>query len=214
MSVIQAKICGLKEAGHAATALRGGAAFLGFVIFPKSPRYIAPVDARPLAKMATGMAKTVAVVVNPDERLIDEIMCDLKPDYIQLHGTESTQFCARIRARGVGVIKAFGIGSAADLAPIESYRASVDMILLDAKPPKDAKLPGGLGHTFDWDILGNFKPSVPWFLSGGLTIDNAHQACARTGAKMLDLSSGVESAPGLKNDALITAFLATLKTDT
>jgi phosphoribosylanthranilate isomerase len=214
MSDIQVKICGLKEAGHVATALRGGAAYLGFVIFPKSPRYIKSAEARPLALMATGIAKTVAVTVDPDECLIDEILRDLKPDYIQLHGTETPQFCTHVRARGVGVIKAFGVATAADLLPIEGYGASVDMILLDAKPPQDAKIPGGLGHSFDWDILRDFRPSMPWFLSGGLTISNARDACTRTGAKMLDLSSGVESAPGLKNDALITAFMATLNTDT
>ena len=214
MTKITAKICGLKEARHVEVALRGHAAYLGFIIFPKSPRYISPADARPLVRMAEGIAKTVAVVVNPDAALIDEILTDLKPDYIQLHGNETPEFCASLKARGIGVIKAFGIGAAADLEPIAHYEDSVDMILLDAKPPKDAKMPGGLGHTFDWTSLEDFDPNVPWFLSGGLTIDNARSACALTGAKMLDLSSGVETHPGLKSEALISAFLANLQTDT
>jgi phosphoribosylanthranilate isomerase len=214
MSIIKAKICGLKEAGHVATALRGGAAYIGFIIFPKSPRHIAPADARPLAMMAAGIAQTVAVVVNPDEALIDAVLSDLKPDYIQLHGSETPAFCADVRARGVGVIKAFGIATAADLEPIGSYQSSVDMILLDAKPPTDAKMPGGLGHVFDWRVVSQLNTLLPWMLSGGLTMNNVREACTQTGAKMVDVSSGVESAPGLKNDALITAFMAALNTDT
>jgi phosphoribosylanthranilate isomerase len=214
MSEIQAKICGLKAAGHVATALDGGAAYIGFIIFPGSPRYVAPAVARPLAVMATGRAKTVAVVVNPDDALINDVLTDLRPDFIQLHGAETPAFCAKLRARGVGVIKAFGISDTADLAQIALYEDSIDMILLDAKPPKDAGMPGGLGHIFDWRVLENLKTTLPWFLSGGLTLANVRDACTQTGAKMVDLSSGVETAPGLKNDALITAFLANLNTDT
>ena len=213
MSHIQAKICGLTHAHHVATALLHEAAFLGFVTFPNSPRHISPTDARPLAKMATGLARTVSVLVNPDALLIDAVLKDLKPDYIQLHGTETPEYCAQLRRRGVGVIKAFGISKPSDLTHLAAYHGHVDMILFDAKPPQNAAMPGGLGHAFDWTILQNLTLSIPWFLSGGLNSANIAQAVAITGAKMVDVSSGVEMSPGLKHDALIAAFMAALKTD-
>lgn len=210
----EVKICGLKEPRHVAAALRHEADYIGFIIFPNSPRHIAPADARPLAMMAAGLAKTVAVVVDPDALLVETILRDLRPDYIQLHGHESPQFCADLRARGVGVIKALGISTAEDVANVSVYDGHVDMTLLDAKPPKGATRSGGLGHTFDWSLLQGLTITTPWMLSGGLTITNVHDAIAATGAKMLDLSSGVETAPGVKDEAMIGAFLDALKTDT
>jgi phosphoribosylanthranilate isomerase len=214
MSDIQAKICGLTTTDMVHASLDAGAAFIGFMIYPKSPRFIDPKSARPFAQLANGRAKTVAIVVDPDEALIEAVLTDLAPDYIQLHGQETPQFCAALRARGVGVIKVFGISTQDDLMPIVAYVDSVDMVLFDAKPPKDASRPGGLGEPFDWSILQGFKSKLPWMLSGGLNPANVRQACAATGAKMVDVSSGVESAPGLKDSALIAAFMAALNSDT
>ena len=213
MSHVQAKICGLTQAHHVATALRHDAAYLGFVTFPNSPRHISPTDARPLARMATGLARTVSVLVNPDALLIDAVLNDLMPDFIQLHGSETPEFCAQLRRQGVGVIKAFGISTPSDLTQVAAYHGHVDMILFDAKPPKDAAMPVGLGHAFDWTILQNLTLSIPWFLSGGLNSANIAQAVTVTGARMVDVSSGVEMSPGLKDDALIAAFMAALNTD-
>ncbi len=214
MTKIQAKICGLTTRHHVITSLDAGADYIGFMIFPRSPRNISPADAKPLTALAKGRAKTVAIVVNPDEALITAILNDLGPDYIQLHGQETPQFCAQLRARGVGVIKVFGISTEHDLEPIAAYEDSVDMLLFDAKAPKNATRPGGLGEPFDWNVLKKFESKVPWMLSGGLNPTNVRQACVATGAKMVDVSSGVESAPGLKDDALIRAFMAAVNTDT
>jgi phosphoribosylanthranilate isomerase len=212
--MIQAKICGLTTPETVTAALHAGAAFIGFMIFPKSPRYITPTQAKPLADMAKGRAKTVAIVVNPDEALIDDILTNLAPDYVQLHGQETPAMCDALRARGVGVIKVFGISSAADLEDVKAFEDHCDIILFDAKAPKDASRPGGLGEPFDWDILKDFASDVPWMLSGGLTPGNVAQACARTGAKMVDVSSGVESSAGVKDAGLIAAFMAALNSDT
>jgi phosphoribosylanthranilate isomerase len=207
------KICGLTNAGHVMTALDNGADFIGFMNFAKSPRHIEPKAARPLAELAKGRAKTVSIMVDPDQAMIDTTLEDLHPDYIQLHGSETPQYCAALRAQGVGVIKAFGVSSATDLDQIQPYLGSVDMILFDAKPPKNGGITGGLGHVFEWEILEGFTASVPWFLSGGLTVANVANAIHVTGAKMVDVSSGVERARGLKDDALIAAFMAAVKTD-
>jgi phosphoribosylanthranilate isomerase len=213
MPPIQVKICGLTTQAHVATALDGGVDFIGFMIFPKSPRHIEPFAARPLAEMADGRAKTVAILVNPDDELITKVLSDLNPDYIQLHGGETPQFCAALRSRGVGVVKAFGVSDRADLGHVQPYLDAVDMILFDAKPPTQADIPGGLGEPFDWAILKGYEAPVPWFLSGGLTLGNVMEAVNATGAKMVDVSSGVESARGLKDDALMRAFLTAAKQD-
>jgi phosphoribosylanthranilate isomerase len=213
MPSIQAKICGLTTPETVAAALDAGAAFIGFMIFPKSPRYITPRDARPLADMAKGRAKTVAIVVNPDEDLVEDILSNLAPDYVQLHGQETPDMCDALRARGVGVIKVFGISTREDLAPVSAYENHADIILFDAKAPKDASRPGGLGEPFDWSILKGFTSKVPWMLGGGLGPANVARACAQTGAKMVDVSSGVESGAGVKDVALIAAFMAALNLD-
>jgi phosphoribosylanthranilate isomerase len=211
--MIQAKICGLTTPETVAATLDAGAAFIGFMIFPGSPRYITPTEAKPLADMAKGRAKTVAIVVNPDEALIDDILTNLAPDYIQLHGQETPDMCDQLRARGVGVIKVLGISTADDLAPVSAYEDHCDMILFDAKAPKDASRPGGLGEPFDWIILKGFTSKVPWMLGGGLNPANVAEACKQTGAKMVDVSSGVESAAGLKDVGLIAGFMAALNSD-
>lgn len=209
----QVKICGLTTSGHVLTALDNGADFIGFMNFAKSPRHIEPADARPLARLAEGRAKTVSIMVDPDAEMVDKVLEELQPDYIQLHGKETPDYCAALRARGVGIIKAFGVSHHADLDQVQPYLGMVDMILFDAKPPNPAAITGGLGHTFDWEILQGLTTSVPWFLSGGLTALNVREAINVTGAKMVDVSSGVERARGLKDDALIAAFMAAVKTD-
>jgi phosphoribosylanthranilate isomerase len=214
MQKVQAKICGLTTPEHVNAALDAGAHYIGFMIYPNSPRNISPTDAKPLAALAKGRAQTVAIVVNPDGELIDAVLNDLAPDYIQLHGQETPDFCAALRARGVGVIKVFGVSTVQDLEPISAYYDSVDMLLFDAKPPKDASRPGGLGEPFDWNILKGFETKLPWMLSGGLNPFNVRGACEATGAKMVDVSSGVESAPGIKDSTLIRAFMAALNSDT
>ncbi len=213
MTTTQVKICGLTSIGHVMTALDAGADFIGFMNFAKSPRHIAPKDARSLALLAAGQAKTVSIMVNPDETLLNEVLSDLQPDYVQLHGSETPQYCADLRARGVGVIKAFGVSKASDLTQVQSFLGSVDMVLFDAKPPTGEAITGGLGHVFDWTILDGLNVPAPWFLSGGLTSANVAHAIDVTGAKMVDVSSGVERARGLKDDALIRAFMAAVKTD-
>ena len=214
MKIAQAKICGLTTSGQVATALNAGADYVGFMSFPPSPRHIEPKDARPLAVQASERAKIVSVLVDPSDALLTCVLDDLLPDYIQLHGSEPPEFCAALRARGVGVIKAFGIATATDLDQIPSYIGAIDMVLLDAKPPAEATRPGGLGHPFDWTILQAFDPAVPWFLSGGLTANNVALGVHVSGAKLVDVSSGVETIRGLKDDALMMAFMAALNTDT
>lgn len=210
MRLAQAKICGLSDRQTVGDALAYGAAFIGFVTFPKSPRHILPVDAKPLAKMAAGMARTVSVLVDPDDVLVNQVLTDLAPDFLQLQGGESPERCATIRARGVGIIRAFGISEAHDLEQIKPYLGIVDYVLFDAKAPKGADRPGGLGHVFDWEILQGFQCPVPWFLSGGLNPENVAEAVRQTGAPLVDVSSGVERAPGLKDSARIASFMQAL----
>ena len=210
MHLSQAKICGLSDRQTVGDALAWGAAFIGFVTFPESPRHILPADARPLAKMAAGMARTVSVVVDPDDVLLDQVLTGLRPDFLQLQGSESPERCAAIKARGVGIIRAFGISQRQDLEQIKPFLAIVDYLLFDAKAPKGAKRPGGLGHVFDWTILQDFQCPSPWFLSGGLTPENVAQAVRQTGAPLVDVSSGVERAPGLKDSARIASFMQAL----
>lgn len=210
MRLAQAKICGLSDRQTVGDALACGAAFIGFVTFPESPRHILPADARPLANMAAGMARTVSVVVDPDDVLLDQVLTGLDPDFLQLQGSESPERCAAIKARGVGIIRAFGISQRQDLEQIKPFLAIADYILFDAKAPKVAKRPGGLGHVFDWTILQDFQCPLPWFLSGGLTPENVAQAARQTGAPLVDVSSGVERAPGLKDSARIASFMQAL----
>ena len=210
MRLAEAKICGLSDRQTVADALAYGAAFIGFVTFPKSPRHILPADAKPLAKMAAGMARTVSVVVDPDDALVNQILAELGPDFLQVQGKESPERCAAIRARGVGIIRAFGISEREDLEQIKPYLGVVDYVLFDAKAPKGADRPGGLGHVFDWTILQGFQCPVPWFLSGGLNPENVAAAVRRTGAPLVDVSSGVEAAPGLKDSGRIASFMQAL----
>ena len=208
MSLI-VKICGLSTEETLRAALDAGANMVGFNFFPPSPRYVAPAAARPLADRAHGNADVVALAVNPDDAMLDAIIAGIMPDLIQLHGKESPERVAAIRARtGLPVMKAIHIATADDLAGAARYETIADMLLLDATPPKGAILPGGNGAAFDWTILAGFKPTKPYLLSGGLTPQNVAEAIAISGAPGVDVSSGVESAPGKKDIALIRAFIA------
>lgn len=211
MSDIRVKICGLTSAEAVAAAAEAGARYVGFVFFPKSPRNISVDLAATLAAdVPPGVAK-VALVVNADNALLDEITSRVPLDMLQLHGSETPERVAEIRARyGLPVMKAVGIADAGDLAKIDDYVGVADQILVDAKPPKEAELPGGNGLSFDWRLLQGRHWTVPWMLAGGLTPRNVALAAKLTGARQVDVSSGVESAPGVKDEALIRDFLGAL----
>lgn len=209
------KICGLREAQHVATAAAAGAAYLGFVFFPKSPRNVSIEVARDLAvEVPIGVAK-IALTVNADNAALDAILDAVPLDMLQLHGTESVERVAEVRSRyGLPVMKAVGVSNADDLPALEEYAAVSDQLLVDAKPSKGANLPGGNGLTFDWRLIANRRWSVPWMLAGGLTPDNVAEALRLTGAQQVDVSSGVESAPGIKDNELIASFIKVAQGDT
>ncbi|MBC7132771.1 MAG: phosphoribosylanthranilate isomerase [Roseovarius sp.] len=206
---IRVKICGLTEAAHVAAAVSGGAAYLGFVFFPPSPRNLSHAAARALMlDVPPGVAK-VALTVNADDATLDALCAALPVDFLQLHGAETPDRVREVRARyGLPVIKAIGIASAADLPLIETYGAVADQLLVDAKPPRGATRPGGNAEPFDWSLIAGVDWPCPWLLAGGLTPGNVAEAVARSGARQVDVSSGVESAPGVKDPARIAAFLA------
>jgi phosphoribosylanthranilate isomerase len=203
------KICGLSTASTLDAALAAGADMVGFVFFPKSPRHIDWATARALGRQAEGRAKIVALSVDADDDTLKRIVEALSPDLMQLHGSETP---ARVReisklfARPT--MKAIGVATRADLAAAAAYEGVADTLLIDAKPPKDAVLPGGNGRPFDWSLTRDFHAPVPWLLSGGLEPDNVAAAVALSGARGVDVSSGVESAPGVKDPAKIRAFVA------
>lgn len=206
------KFCGLTRPQDIAAAAQAGARYTGFVFFPKSPRNVDLETARALAlEVPTGIAK-VALVVDADDAALDAIVTRVPLDILQLHGHEPPERVAAIRARyGLPVMKAIGVADAADLPQIDRYAAVADQLLIDAKPPRDADLPGGNGLAFDWHLLAGRKYStVPWMLAGGLTPDNVAEAVRLTGARQVDVSSGVESAPGHKDAARMAAFAAAL----
>ncbi|MFV0473409.1 MAG: phosphoribosylanthranilate isomerase [Pikeienuella sp.] len=201
------KICGLKTPGAMRAAAGAGAGYAGFNFFPKSPRYLAPAAARALAAEApAGMVK-VALLVDPDDDLVDEIAA-LPIDMIQLHGGEPPARVAAVRARaGLPVMKAVGVAVAADLKEIDAHETVADQLLVDARPAPGAALPGGNGAPFDWRLLAGRSWARPWLLAGGLTAANVAEAIRLTGARQVDVSSGVESAPGVKDEAKIRAFI-------
>lgn len=206
---IQVKMCGLRRPQDVQVAAELGAAYVGFVFFEKSPRSVTLTEAAALAvDVPVGMAK-VALVVNPDDRFLDDLTARVPLDMLQLHGAETPDRVAQVKARyGLPVMKAIGVGDAADLDQIDRYSAVADQLLIDAKPPKNAELPGGNGLSFDWRLLAGRKYwTVPWMLAGGLTPQNVGEAITRTGARQLDLSSGLESAPGVKDPDKMRAFM-------
>ncbi len=205
---MRVKICGLSEFDSLASAVTAGAAFIGFNFFEKSPRYVTQDLARRLAlSVPVGVCK-VALTVNASDAELDQIVDKIPTDMLQLHGSETPDRCAQVREKfGLPVMKAVGIADAADLAQINDYASVCDQLLVDAKPPKNADLPGGNGLTFDWRLIAGRRWAVPWMLAGGLTPDNVAEAVRLTGAKQVDVSSGVESAPGVKDAAKIARFI-------
>ena len=208
----EVKICGLKTIEAVDAALDGGADYIGLVFFPRSPRHIDIKTALTLADRARGQAKIVALFVDPDDKVLDSIIETVQPDMIQLHGDESGPRVREIRKRfHLPVIKAIKVGTAVDAARALRYNESADLILFDAKTPAGAKLPGGNGLSFDWRALAAVKDQMKFMLSGGLTAENVGAAIAMTGAGAVDVSSGVESAPGVKDAGLIRRFLLAVK---
>ncbi|WP_170390865.1 phosphoribosylanthranilate isomerase [Ruegeria arenilitoris] len=208
-SEISVKICGLTAPEHVRAAVEAGARYIGFNFFPKSPRYAPIAQAAALASdVPVGVAK-VALAVNFTDAQLDEIVAGVPLDMLQLHGAESPERVAEVKSRyGLPVIKAIGVAEAEDLAAIDLYSDVADQLLVDAKPPKNSELPGGNGLPFDWRLLAGRKYwRTPWMLSGGLNPDNVAEAIRMTGAKQVDVASGVESAPGVKDPGLIRSFI-------
>lgn len=208
MSGIRVKICGLRTVADVAAVAAAGAAYAGFVFFAKSPRHLTIDSARELALAApVGLAK-VALTVDADDATLDAIVAAVPLDMLQLHGHESPDRVAEIRSRyGLPVMKAVGVADEGDLAALFDYTLVADQILIDAKPPKDAVLPGGNGLSFDWRLVAQRRWLRPWMLAGGLTAANVAEAIRLTNARQVDVSSGVETAPGVKDAARIAAFV-------
>jgi phosphoribosylanthranilate isomerase len=206
-----AKICGLSTPETLDAAIRHGASHVGFVFFAKSPRNLDPDQAAALIRRAPVHVGKVGVFVNPDDALLARAIA-AGLDALQLHGQESPERVAALRSRHkVEVWKAVPVKTRADLAAARSFRGAADRILYDAKTPKGADLPGGLGLRFDWTLLEGFDHPLPWALSGGLDAGNVAEAVGVTGARLVDVSSGVESAPGVKDVERIAAFLKAVK---
>jgi phosphoribosylanthranilate isomerase len=211
--VTKVKICGLKTAEAVEAALASGADYVGLVLFPASPRNVAVEEARVLADQARGRAGIVALLVDADDALIERVVTEVRPDFLQLHGDETPERVAAVKARwGVPVIKAIKVETAEDADLALSYSGIADMILFDAKPPADATRPGGHGAAFDWRVLDKVKDKIgPYMLSGGLDPTNVAAAIAATGAPIVDVSSGVEIRRGEKSPDLIRRFLTAAK---
>ena len=202
------KICGLSTPDTLDVALDAGADMVGFVFFPPSPRNISFEQARALAGRVKGQARKVALTVDADDALLEKIIEALKPDMLQLHGHETPQRVAAIRESfGLPVMKVLPIETKSDLPVISDYASVADRLLFDARPPREATRPGGLGKPFDWHLLENLNLSVPFMLSGGLDAGNVAEALRITRASGVDVSSGVESAPGVKDPDKIRAFI-------
>ena len=206
------KICGLRDAAMLDAAVQVGAAYVGLVFFEKSQRNVTLAQAAALAAMVPAGVAKVALVVDADDAQLDALLAQVPVDILQLHGAETPARVTEVKARyGLPVMKAVGVAGPDDLAALETYAQVADQLLVDAKPPKGADLPGGNGLSFDWRLIAGRRWPVPWMLAGGLTPANVAQAVALTGAGQVDVSSGVESAPGVKDAALIAAFCAALR---
>ena len=206
------KICGLSTPETLDAALDAGADMVGFMFFPASPRHLSLGTARDLAARVRGRAQKVAVSVDADDAALENAIDAVRPDLLQLHGKETTARIRDIKARfGVPVMKVISVETSADLNSLAGYAAVADRILFDARAPKDATRPGGLGIPFDWRLLENLKLAVPYMVSGGINAANVAEALRVTRAPGVDVSSGVESAPGVKDIALIRAFIAAVR---
>lgn len=203
------KICGIRRQSDIIAASHAGARYVGFVFFEQSPRHLEMEKAQMLGQDVPARMQKVALTVNPDDYLLEKIIMHLKPEWIQLHGTETPKRIREIQTRfNVLVMKAIGISTLQDLKKIAIYKNVADKILLDAKPESKTALPGGRGVHFDWNILENFTFDFPWMLAGGLNPDNVVQAIARTNAPEVDVSSGVENKMGEKCPKKIIVFVA------
>ena len=209
---VAVKICGLTQPNDVHAVAQAGAVYCGFVFFPKSPRNVSFQQAAAMAVEAPiGLAK-VALTVNADDAFLDALTSAVPLDMLQLHGNETPERVTQVKARyGLPVMKSVGVADATDLPALDVYMKVADQILVDAKPPKDADLPGGNGLTFDWRLIAGRRWTVPWMLAGGLTAENVAEAITMTGARQIDLSSGVESAPGVKDAVMIDGFMAAVK---
>ena len=210
----QVKICGLSTVETVKAAVTAGASFVGLMFYDKSPRRVSVTEAANLRPLVPADVNAVAVLVNAENDFIIDMVARVKPDILQLHGQESPARVAEIKAlTGLPVMKVLGIGDAADVAASGAYEKVADLLMFDAKPPKSMAnaLPGGNAVSFDWSLIAHINPECPWMLAGGLTPDNVAEAIRQTGAKIVDVSSGVEDAPGKKNVALISAFIDAAK---
>ena len=209
---VAVKICGLTQTSDVHAVAQAGAVYCGFVFFPKSPRNVSFQQAAAMAVEAPiGLAK-VALTVNAEDAFLDALTAAVPLDMLQLHGNETPARVQEVKARyGLPVMKAVGVADATDLPVLDDYMKVADQILVDAKPPKNADLPGGNGLTFDWRLIAGRRWAVPWMLAGGLTAENVAEAIRMTGARQIDLSSGVESRPGVKDAAMIDGFMAAVK---
>lgn len=204
---VQAKICGINDPAAMRAAVEGGAAYVGLVFYPPSPRNLSPKQACGLAGLAPSPTKKVGLFVDPDDAALAAVTMQVALDVLQLHGRETPERVAAIRAGfGVPVMKAIKVGTAEDVDAAQAYEEVADLLLFDAKAP-GAKLPGGTGQSFDWTLLSGRRWAKPWMLSGGLDAGNVGEAARVAGAAVVDVSSGVESAPGRKDPAAIRAFL-------
>jgi phosphoribosylanthranilate isomerase len=206
---VAVKICGLTDAAALDTAVEGGARYLGFVFYPPSPRALTIERAAGLARGAPADRTTVGVFVDPDDDLLDRTLAQVPLEALQLHGAETPERVRAIKARtGRAVIKALKVAEPEDLAPVAAYAAVADLLLFDAKPPREpGRLPGGNGLAFDWRLLRDLRVGCPWLLSGGLSAGNLEAAVTLCRAPAVDVSSGVERRPGVKDPAKIRQFL-------
>lgn len=212
MAKVKVKICGLTDPAHAEDAADLGASFVGAVFHEKSPRFVSFQRAAEIFEFVPAKIARVGLFVDPDDFLLNQAMNQIRLDYIQLHGSESAERVEQVRLEfGMPVIKALPISSKADVEAARAYDGVADMLMFDARPPEGADRPGGHGVAFDWTLLKDSRWQSPWFLAGGLTPETVEQAIAASGAKMVDVSSGVESAPGVKDYDKMAAFIAAVR---
>jgi phosphoribosylanthranilate isomerase len=209
---VQVKICGLNDPAAVAAAVEGGADFVGVVFFAKSPRAVTPERAAELLDAVPRRIKRVGLFVEPDDRLLDQVLKRVRLDLLQLHGKETPERVEAVRAGwGLPVMKAIGISTAGDFDLAKTYLDAADRLMFDAKPPPQATRPGGNANPFDWSLLAGRKWSLPWTLAGGLTQANVAAAILASGARAVDVSSGVEAAPGIKDPDKVRAFIRAAK---
>ncbi len=209
---MQVKICGLNDPRAVMAAVEGGADFVGVVFFPKSPRVVTPERAAELLAPVPARIRRVGLLVDPTDALLERVLTRVRLDLLQVHGNETPARIERIRRDwGVPVMKAMGVGAARDLDNALAFAETADRLLFDAKPPKGADRPGGLALAFDWSLMAGRKWPIPWMLAGGLNARNVRAAIRASGARAVDVSSGVERAPGVKDPAKIKRFIRAAK---